>query len=78
MATSVSLLMAHPSSSATLTNRCHIKLDHAMLSAEKATAHMDLGAISYTRIKILRQKLRHCRYSGRFYIKAERKMEADY
>lgn len=78
MATSASLHMAQPSSSATPINRCHIKLDHAMHSAEKVTARMDLDATSCTRIKILRQKLKHCRSSGRFYIKAERKMEADY
>lgn len=78
MATSVSLPMALLSSSATLINRCHIKLDHAMPLVEKATALMDLDAISCIITKIQRQKLSHYRSLGRFYIKSERKMEADY
>lgn len=78
METSANLHMEHPSLSATQTNRCHIKPDLVMHSVEKVTVDTDLDAISCIRTKILKHKLSHCPNLGRFCMKAEKKMEADY
>jgi len=51
MVASANLLMGPLNLSATQISRCHIKLDPAMLSQGKATAHTAHDATSYTKIR---------------------------
>lgn len=77
-AASASLPMGHLNLNATLTNRCHIRLDHAMPMQERAIVYMVHDATSYIMMKILKSKPVHCRSLGKYSTKAGKRKEVGF